>query len=410
MITLGLYKDADIEAFKAELDAAGYAHKNGVSLKRFFTVFGVDKDSFSLVNHPSIEFLSEDMDKKLNASFVDVPVDYHYGGDSFLGYDGDTWALARICRRKNPFSRVGGKSKANRASFPYRYTRAGRGVLVYIADLGYAPNHPEFVGRISHLRPEFTGGYINSSGSSHGVHVASLAAGTNFGIAREAEIVFSPLGSSIISRALAALDDILTHYLADPAQRPGVINCSFAGPDDGSFAVIMADLMAAGLCITNSASNYREDHDDVGGLSLPVALSPCNIADVVVVGATAIHDTPMSHHRYGTAYGSNVKVFAPGEKVLGAGEEIEPNGYQIFNGTSMAAPHAAGVIACMLEGYQRPTSLAQVQAVTAKLIENSTKDILDFPESSGIEFRGNNRLVYLDPYVTIEPIPGLTPL
>jgi hypothetical protein len=64
----------------------------------------------------------------------------------------------------------------------------------------------------------------------------------------------------------------------------------------------------------------------------------------------------------------------------------------------------------MLQGYQRLTNRTQVVALKNKLISNSTKGVIKFPENMTIRERERNRLLYLDPYSSIESINGLTPL
>ena len=408
MILVCLTKGSDYEAFKAELDKAGYVYTQGKALTRFFCVETTQKD-FTLSDYKDVILVEEDPVIELAA--VDDPYFYTYSGISFEEQDpvafGRSWSLARICRRKNPFPKSGYSPLDTFNTF-FRQTRTGVGVDIYVCDVGYAPHLPTFEDRIAHVSPELTGGYADTSGSTHGAVVAALAAGKDYGVATGANIWFSPVGTAIPTQMFVGMDNALSHYLSRAGtNRPAVMNCSFGNNPptvpDPTIAPIAEDLIDAGMVITAAAMNFSPDHD-----IWPV--SPANQPDVINVGASAIHDTPMNWHRYGTGFGTSVALFAPGEKIVHPHSENMVDGFYVSNGTSWAAPMVAGAVACMLEGYQRPTTRAQVQAIKAKLIENSTKDVLDFPESSGIEIRGNNRLLYLDPHVTIEPIPGLTPL
>lgn len=410
MLAIALKAGSDPEDFKHTLELSGYAYWQGKSLTRIFTVEHDDIGTFLLKDHLDIKAIDDLSEKALSLNYVDTPQRFVYGNDIYndpsLPWEGDGWALMRICRRKNPFPR-NGKTQLSEYNGFKRATRTGLGVDIYICDVGTSVTHAEFEGRMQNvnntLEPQFlTAGYVD-----HGTSVASCAGGKQFGVATDSLLWSSSIGANSLgadTRGFAAFDDVLTHYLSRAGtNRPAVMNLSIGTVGAPTYGAALGALLEAGICITVSASNYREDHDSIH-------MSPAeDHPDITNVGASAMYDTPMAYHRYGTAYGSPLDLFAPGEKIRVAGF-VDVDNYHITNGTSFAAPYTCGVIACMLQGYQRPTTLTQVQSINAKLLENSTKNILDFPESSGCFIRGNNRLLYIDPHIDFEVITGLTPL
>jgi subtilisin family serine protease len=116
------------------------------------------------------------------------------------------WGLDRVDQR--------GKVGLPGAVSEYGYRSAGAGATIYIGDTGIFP-HTDFAGRLS------TSGYssINDDNGTvdchgHGTHVAGTAAGTKYGLAKNAKIVpvrlLSCSGSGAYSGVMAALDWILS--------------------------------------------------------------------------------------------------------------------------------------------------------------------------------------------------------
>ena len=71
-----------------------------------------------------------------------------------------------------------------------------------------------------------------------------------------------------------------------------------------------------------------------------------------------------------TNYGSCVDIIAPGVDVLSL--ENTPGGKYITSGTSMAAPHVAGVLALALSDQP----FASVDAITKYVLDSATHDVL----------------------------------
>jgi subtilisin family serine protease len=67
-------------------------------------------------------------------------------------------------------------------------------------------------------------------------------------------------------------------------------------------------------------------------------------------------------------------IAAPGSTITSAGAGTNDRGYTI-SGTSMAAPHVAGIAALLIEAHGRPTDAAGVALIKQRLMSSATRDI-----------------------------------
>lgn len=129
-----------------------------------------------------------------------------------------------------------------------------------------------------------------------------------------------------------------------------VINGSFGGPD---FPQAMLDAINAcpGALFVFAAGNEATNNDLVPAY-------PCNFVplNVVCVAASGSTDNRASFSNFGV---SSVDLAAPGVGIL----STVPGGYDVFDGTSMAAPHVAGVAALILSLNPFASSAAVRQAL-----------------------------------------------
>lgn len=166
-------------------------------------------------------------------------------------------------------------------------------------------------------------------------------------------------GSGTLSGLQAGVNWVIDAVNADPTLRPAVVSMSlgFGAPVPDADQLI-ADLAAAGIATVVAAGNSGVD---------ACGSSPGRAAQAITVGAVDSATAKASWSNFGAC----VDIFAPGVSIRSSVNST--NGYSYYSGTSMAAPHVAGVVVLMLS--QKPcltpaaissilVSTAAVNAVT----------------------------------------------
>lgn len=219
-----------------------------------------------------------------------------------------------------------------------------------------------------------TSGCATSNSSWHGTHVAgTVAAVTNnttgvAGTAFNAKVV--PV--RVLGRCGGSLSDIADAIIwasggtvsGEPANPNAaeVINMSLGGGGTCSSTMQSAinGAVSRGTTVVVAAGNSAAN---VSG-SLPA-----NCANVIAVAATTSAGAKASYSNYG----SGIDVSAPGSGILStlnSGTTTPGNAsYASYNGTSMAAPHVAGVVA--LVQSVAPTTLTPAAVET--LLKNTAR-------------------------------------
>ena len=262
-----------------------------------------------------------------------------------------TWGLDRVDQRSLPLSTT------------YSYTSTGAGVSAYIIDTGIRLGHGEFGGRAVSGFDAVDGGSADDC-NGHGTHVAGTVGGTTYGVAKGAALVavrvLNCSGSGTWSGVIAGIDWVTGHHAAGV---PAVSNLSLGGGANSSVDAAVRNMIADGVATAVAAGNGNQ-----GGRAQDACkYSPARVTEAMTTGATDRTDTKASWSNYGNC----VDWFAPGVGITSAWY-TSATATNTISGTSMAAPHTAGVAALYLE----TNAAASAQQVRDALFSGSTKGIV----------------------------------
>lgn len=241
---------------------------------------------------------------------------------------------------------------------------SGRGIKVAVLDTGLDLTHPDFVGRRIASK-SFIANQDVQDRNGHGTHCIGTACGPlsppippRYGIGYETEIfvgkVLSNQGRGTDSEILAGIEWAI-------ANRCQIISMSlgarvFPGQQySGLFEVVADRALRNGTLIIAAAGNESERHL---GIVEPVG-HPANCPSIMAVGAV---DSQLQVAWFSCAglntNGGQVDIVAPGVEPGTPGGSsrtdiystyLMPTMYRRLRGTSMAAPHVAGIAALYAE-------------------------------------------------------------
>ena len=298
----------------------------------------------ALAKNPNIKYLEADAEVKTSEVQSSSP-----------------WGLDRVDQRFLPLSSTFDDGLNNAA-----------GVSVYVVDTGINTTHVEFDGRIAPGYSAFAGGIEDCNG--HGTHVSGIVAGTTYGVSKKATIVpvrvLDCAGSGSYSSVIAGLDWIAANA---PVGVSAVVNMSLGGRASSTLDSAVKSLITRGITVVVAAGNSNTDS---------CFTSPARVTEAVTVGATTNQDSRASYSNYGAC----LDVFAPGSLITSSWIGL-PSASNTISGTSMAAPHVAGIIARFI--VANPT-LAPSQ-IASSLATAATVNVVLNPGSGSV-----NRLVFLD--------------
>ncbi|CAO3572836.1 unnamed protein product [Mortierella alpina] len=256
-----------------------------------------------------------------------------------------SWGLTRVSQQELDLTK------------PYVYNdAAGSGVTAYIVDTGIFAEHGDFKGRAK-FGANFIEGSKDTDENGHGTHVAGTIGGTEYGIAKKANLVgvkvLDAEGSGATSGVVAGMDWVAENAAAGKS----VVNMSLGGSKSKAIDDAAGRLFAKNIPLIVAAGN-DENADACDG-------SPSGAENTFTVAASDNKDQTASF----TSFGKCVEIFGPGVDITSAwigGADAK----KTISGTSMATPHVVGVAAL----YLAEGGLDTAQALFDKLTSTATAD------------------------------------
>ena len=238
---------------------------------------------------------------------------------------------------------------------------AGEDVTIWILDSGVNES-PDLTARVTCAQsfvPKTSPTDCHDA-NGHGTHVAGVAAGETFGVAKKASVravrVLDKKGKGQNNWIQSGVEWVAAHRPDGPA----VANMSLTAEGDGTSVTLdnaVKGAISQGTPFVIAAGNAKKDACD---------FSPSDVLEALVVGATE-RDKGLDKRRKDSNQGSCVDLFAPGDRIKsywGSKGKLFEKG-----GTSCSAPHVAGAVALFLASHKSAT-ISQIE----KALRDATTD------------------------------------
>jgi subtilisin family serine protease len=311
--------------------ALGFTYQKAL---RGFSTRMSEAEAQELAADPAVALVEQDREVRISGTQNNPP----------------SWGLDRIDQRNLPLNNT------------YNFNTDGTGVRVYVIDTGVRISHSTFGGQAVNGFDAVSNDNIAQDGNGHGTHVAGTIAGTEFGVAKDAQIVavrvLNNSGSGTISGVVAGID-----WVTANAIRPAVANMSLGGGASTVLDNAVNRSINAGISYAVAAGNG----DFLGRPLNACTQSPARVPNAITVGATQENDAKASFSNIGTC----LDIFAPGVRITSAWRTSD-TATNTISGTSMATPHVAGAAALLLESNPNATTTQ----VRDALVNNATTGVV----------------------------------
>ncbi|MET9517606.1 S8 family peptidase [Streptomyces sp. NPDC002994] len=288
-----------------------------------------------LASDPKVAYVEQDSRVRLNETQTNA-----------------TWGLDRVDQRNLPLSTT------------YTYNTTASNVSAYIIDTGIRTSHSEFGGRATVGTDTVGGGQNGQDCQGHGTHVAGTVGGKTYGVAKAVKLVavrvLDCAGSGTTAGVIAGVD-----WVTANAQKPAVANMSLGGGANTSLDNAVKKSIASGVSYAVAAGNGNF----LGWPANACNYSPARVPEAITVGATDSSDRRASFSNYGTC----LDLFAPGVSVTSAWKDND-TATNTISGTSMAAPHTAGVAALYVSANPTATPAQVRDALVSNATPNKVQD------------------------------------
>jgi subtilisin family serine protease len=248
----------------------------------------------------------------------------------------------------------------------YKYVSTGAGALVYVIDTGIYSGHSDLSGRVISGYTAINDGNGTQDCNGHGTHVAGTVAGTTYGVAKSATLVavrvLDCAGSGFSSSVVAGIN----WAVASHPGGPGIINLSLGGGANSAVDDAVAAATRAGLVVVAAAGNSGADACN---------FSPARAPSAITIGATDKNDSRASYSNFGSC----VDMYAPGTGITSTWIS-GTSATRTISGTSMAAPHVAGLAARLSQSQPGISSSGISDALTVSNVAGGSLTIANFVE------------------------------
>ncbi|MBT3195735.1 MAG: S8 family serine peptidase [Candidatus Ruthia sp.] len=260
-----------------------------------------------------------------------------------------------------------------KASEVYSDGYSGNGVTVAVIDTGVDLDHPDLVDNAA------LGGYdyidddadANPDGQgafmSHGTHVAGIIAGVKndvgmHGVAYSAKILALRAGNSAGSLFNGAIESSIDQAISQGAK---VINASF-GASSITASTANKWLLAHNSDIVSVHAAGNSSLSDPGyGAKLPVDAGYEALENTLIAVVATDSSNVIASYSNKCGVAKNWCMAAPGSSVYSTVDttdttDADSDGYNTYNGTSMAAPHVSGAVAVLRSKWPSKTAAETV--------------------------------------------------
>ena len=301
----------------------------------------------------------------------------------------------------------------------YYPSSAGEDIDIFVFDAGFNFKHKEFSNKserttkcvvhilengkiIEPLDKEFC--YSTQVHGIHGVQVATVAGGLNYGVASKANIYGVLMEDYSNANAIAGLE-----YVKDHLFRPGkaVFNFSFGGftsyknftenEEYVYFQQLINDMSEDGAVFFASAGNHGVDTYNKETTDIK---DPCAFENEICVGGIdsydldVLTDTEKYRRTKQSNYGKEVDIYAPYHTKVEFQDQYGYNWTENIRGTSFSTPIAAGIAATIMS--ENPNIKFTSKSMALYLQKLSEKNVISrIPEEYPNYFINNGkRTVY----------------
>lgn len=296
-----------------------------------------------------------------------------------------SWALDRIDQAQRPISGT------------YTYTDSGQGVNIYVIDSGISFTSTDLTGRINAGASMFRDQQSSADCWGTGTAAASAAAGTAYGVAKNATVTpiraYDCQGKTSLKTLATAVNYI--NRIHQPATREVILlNLGNLLGKDKNLDKAITKAHALGMPVIIPAGDRGKNPCSYSGYTNPAT---------IVVGATDTNDVRAQFPLGSSNFGKCVDLYAPGVNVPAA--SLTPDGGNApYSGTIMAAALTAGWVARYLSANPGISLSHAITWTNSDLIASSSKNVV---VDSGVGFP--NRLLNAPTGSMLHQIPPTAP-